>query len=176
MGDARIVIARIGAAHGIKGEVRLQSFTQVPADVAGYGPLIAGDGRKFEIAAHRPAAGTSPTMLVVRFKGIADRNAAEALTGIELSVPKEHLPETREGEFYHADLIGLRAVTHAGAPIGVVVAVPNYGAGDLLEIAPPKGATILVPFTDAAVPEIDVEAGHVVVVPPVFDTDEGGER
>ena len=175
MGDARIVIARIGAAHGIKGEVRLQSFTQVPADVAGYGPLVAADGRTFEIAAHRPAAGTSPTMLVVRFKGIADRNAAEALTGIELSVAKEHLPETGEGEFYHADLIGLRAVTNTGAPIGVVVAVPNYGAGDLLEIAPPKGATILVPFTDTAVPEIDVEAGHVVVVPPVFDTDESGE-
>jgi 16S rRNA processing protein RimM len=175
MGDARIVIARIGAAHGIKGEVRLQSFTQAPADVAGYGPLVASDGRTFEIVAHRPAAGTSPTMLVVRFKGIGDRNAAEALTGIELSVAKEHLPETEEGEFYHADLVGLRAVTSTGAPIGVVVAVPNYGAGDLLEIAPAKGATILVPFTDAAVPEIDVEAGHVVVVPPVFDTDEGGE-
>ena len=171
-----VVVAEIGAAHGIKGEVRLKSFTQLPDDVARYGPLTAEDGRRFEIEALRPAAGSSsPNMLVVRLKGVRDRTTAETLTGLILSVPQDRLPETDEGEYYHADLIGLTAVTAAGEPLGTVVAVPNYGAGDLIEIAPPRGATILVPFTDAAVPEIDVAGGRVVVVPPVFDTDGEGD-
>jgi 16S rRNA processing protein RimM len=173
-----VLVAQVGAAHGIKGEVRLRSFTQVPADVAGYGPLTAPDGRAFEILAARSAAGSSSAeMLVVKFKGVADRNAAEKLNGIELSVPQERLPAAEEGEFYHADLIGLAAVTVGGAPLGTVVNVPNYGAGDLLEIAPPSGPTILVPFTEAVVPEIDVAAGRIIVAPPpgLFDDGEAGE-
>ena len=169
-----VVVAQIGAAHGIKGEVRLKSFTQEPLAVMGYGQLAAPDGRMFEIVAARAAAGSSsPDMLVVRFKGIADRNVAETLTGIELTVPQERLPPAEEGEFYHADLIGLAAVTVDGAALGTVVAVPNFGAGDLLEIAPPSGNTVLVPFTEAVVPEIDVAAGRVVVDPPrgLFDDD-----
>jgi 16S rRNA processing protein RimM len=162
-----ILVAQIGAAHGIKGEVRLKAFTREPLAVMGYGPLVAADGRTFEITAARAAAGSSsPDMLVVKLKGVADRNAAETLNGLELSVPQERLPAAEEGEFYHSDLIGLAAVTVGGEPLGTVVGVPNYGAGDLLEIAPPAGNTILVPFTEAVVPEIDVAAGRIVVDSP----------
>ena len=164
-GARRVTVARIGAAHGIKGEVRVKSFTAVPTDIAAYGPLEAADGRRFTVGAARPV-GASPDMLVVRFREVADRNAAEALAGLELSVPRERLPAPEADEFYHADLIGLPAVTTSGKVLGTIVAVPNYGAGDLLEIAPATGATLLVPFTRAAVPEIDLAAGRVVVEPP----------
>jgi len=171
----RIVVARIGAAHGIRGEVRLKSFTQEPMAVRGYGPLEAEDGRVFAITAARPAAGTSPDMLVVSLKGILSRNEAEALTGLELSIPRERLPKADEDEFYHADLIGLDAVGNDGATLGTVIAIQNFGAGDLLEIAPRRGATILVPFTRAAVPEIDIAGKRVVVDPPPGLLDEEDE-
>jgi 16S rRNA processing protein RimM len=161
----RVIVARIGAAHGIRGEVRVKAFTAAPTDLAAYSPLETGDGRAFAIEFLRPVAG-SPDMLVARFKGVVDRDAAEALNGIELSIPRDRLPETDADEFYHADLIGLSAVTAAGEPVGTVIGVPNYGAGDLLEIAPPRGATLLVPFTRAIVPEVDVTGGRVVVELP----------
>ena len=167
--ERTVVVAEIGAAHGLKGEVRLRSFTGKPMDVAGYGPLTAPNGRQFEILSVRPAAGPRSSMLIARFKEIADRNAAEALTGTQLSMPYARLPAPEEDEYFHADLIGLMAVTPEGATIGTVVAVQNYGAGDLVEIAPERGETILVPFTDAAIPEIDVAGKRIVVVPPVFD-------
>ena len=164
-----VVVAQIGAAHGIKGEVRLKSFTQNPADVAGYGPLTAADGRVFEIETMRPAAGSSsPEMFVVRLKGIRDRNIAEKLTRLDLSVPADRLPPPEADEFYHADLIGLVAFTPEGTEVGTVIAVQNYGAGDLIEIAPPRGQTVLVPFTQSAVPEIDLAGRRIVVVPPKF--------
>ncbi|HVY21626.1 MAG TPA: ribosome maturation factor RimM [Bauldia sp.] len=176
-----ILVAQFGAAHGIKGEVRLKSFTQDPFAVADYGPLTASDGRRFEIEAVRAAAGSSsPDMLIVRLKGVRDRNAAEALTGLELRVPQDRLPPAEEGEYYHADLIGLTAVTPSGTILGTVVGAPNYGAGDLLEIAPKTGNTILVPFSDAVVPEVDIAGGRVVVDPPrglldEVDEEEGDE-
>ena len=174
MGRPRdLVVAEIGAAHGLKGEVRLKSFTGVPADVARYGPLSAADGRTFEIVSARPAAGTSPDMLVVRLKGVADRTAAEALTGTRLSLPYDRLPAAGEDEYYHADLIGLDAVTPEGETLGTIVAVPNYGAGDLIEIAPPRGSAILVPFNRTHVPEVDIAGRRVVVVPPVFSGEDG---
>lgn len=169
----RIVVGRIGAAHGIKGEVRVKSFTASPLDLADYSPLEAADGRRFVIKAAR-SAGASPDMLVVRFQGIDDRNAAETLNGLELTVPRERLPEPEADEFYHADLIGLDAVTPDGALLGTVVAVPNYGAGDLLEIARSKGPTLLVPFTRAAVPAIDLAAKRVTVDPPPEVGDDDG--
>ncbi|HET7714279.1 MAG TPA: ribosome maturation factor RimM [Bauldia sp.] len=162
----RILIARVGAAHGIKGEVRVKAYTADPKDIAAYGPLEAPDGRRFEVASLRPAAGPAGDMLVVKFKGIADRNAAEALNGLELSVPRDRLPPAGEDEYYHADLIGLDAVTRDGTPLGTVIAVQNYGAGDLLEIAPKRGETVLVPFTRAVVPDVDLAAGRVIIVPP----------
>jgi len=163
---AEVVVAQIGAAHGVNGEVRLKSFTATPLDVTQYGPLAAADGRFFEIERARPAAGPAGDMLVVRFKGIEDRDAAEALAGIALSVPRARLPEAGEDEFYHADLIGLAVETVSGEALGTVIAVENYGAGDLLEIAPPAGAPVLIPFTRAAVPAVDVAGGRVVVAPP----------
>jgi 16S rRNA processing protein RimM len=174
--DKLVLVAQFGAAHGIKGEVRLKSFTQDPFAVTTYGPLAAADGRTFEILAARAAAGSSsPDMLVVRLKGIADRTAAEKLNRIELSVPQERLPKAGEGEYYHADLIGLAAVSRDGAPLGTVVGVHNFGAGDLIEIAPPHGKTMLVPFNDDAVPEVDVAGGRMVVEPPVeVDLGAGG--
>jgi 16S rRNA processing protein RimM len=172
-----IVIARIGAAHGIAGEVRVKAFTAVPADIAAYGPLAAANGRVFEVEALRPAAGTSPDMLVIRFKGVRDRNQAEALNGIDLFVSRERLPAAGEDEYYHADLIGLAAVTSAGETLGTVIAVQNFGAGDLLEIAPGRGATMLVPFTRAAAPEVDLARRRIVIdLPPGLFDGEGDQR
>jgi len=171
----QVVVGQVGAAHGVKGEVRLKSFTQSPMDIAGYAPLTAADGRRFEIEAARPAAGRSSDVLVVRFKGVGDREAAEALNGIQLSVSRDRLPETQEDEFYHADLIGLAATTVSGEVLGTIVAIEDYGAGDILEIAPRRGAPILVPFTQAAVPVVDVAGGRVVVDPPPGLIESGDE-
>ena len=170
-----LLVAEFGAPHGIKGEVRLKSFTADPLAVATYGPLAAEDGRTFELASARPAAGTSPEMLVVRINGVTDRNAAEALNGIRLSIPFDRLPPPGEDEFYHADLIGLRAVTPDGEILGMIVAVPNFGAGDLVEIAPAEGASVLIPFSDAHVPAVDIAGGTVTVIPPVFGNPGTGE-
>jgi 16S rRNA processing protein RimM len=166
-----VVLGRIGAAHGIRGEVRVKSFTDDPAAIADYGPLTAADGRAFEIEALRPAGGVDPTMLVVRLAGVTDRNRAEALNGVELSILRDQLPATEEDEFYAADLVGLAAENAEGEPLGTVRAVVNYGAGDILEIVPPLGAAILVLFSKAAVPEVDLASGRIVVVPPQFDAE-----
>ena len=162
----RVLIARIGAAHGIRGEVRVKAYTADPAGISAYGPLEADDGRLFEVATLRRAAGPAADMLVVKFRGVADRNAAEALNGVELSILRGRLPPAGEDEYYHADLVGLVAVTRDGAELGTVIAVQNYGAGDLLEIAPKRGETLLVPFTRAVVPNVDLASGRVIIVPP----------
>lgn len=169
----RVCVARIGAAHGVRGEVRLWSFTADPTAVKRYGPLTAGDGRVFEITALRPAK----DCFVARLKGIDDRDAAETLTNLELYVPRDKLAPPGEDEFYHADLIGLAAVDTAGAELGTVIAVQNFGAGDLLEIAPRRGATRLVPFTKAVVPQVDIPGRRLVVDPPpgLLDDEEDDE-
>ncbi|GLS30189.1 16S rRNA processing protein RimM [Mesorhizobium albiziae] len=171
-----VQMAVIGAAHGIKGELRVKTFTGDPLALADYGPLYARDGRAFEITAIRPAN----EVVVVRFKGIADRNAAEALTGIELFVDRSALPEELEDdEFYHADLVGLAVQDETGGTLGKVTAVQNFGGGDLLEIALDNRQTVLVPFTAAAVPQIAVSAGFIRVDPVaaglVDDEDDEGE-
>jgi len=161
----RIRVARIGAAHGIRGEVKLWSFTEDPLAVARYGPLETEDGaRRFEIETARPAKG----FLVARLKGIADRNAVEKLCNLDLFVPRDRLPPIEEADtFYHADLVGLAAVGADGSALGTVTAIHNFGAGDLIEIAPAAGGeALLLPFTEATVPTIDLKAGRVVVVPP----------
>ena len=160
---APVCVARIGAAHGVRGAVKLWTFTEDPLAVQSYGPLLTKDGaRSFEIATLRAAK----DHLVATFKGIATRNDAEKLNGIELYVPREKLPETDDGEYYYADLIGLAAVDAANEPIGRVIAIHNFGAGDIIEIAPPKGATMLLPFTNAVVPTVDIEGGRVVIELP----------
>ena len=159
----QICVARIGAAHGVRGAVKLWTFTGDPLAVQSYGPLMTKDGaRRFEIANLREAK----DHLVATFKGIATRNDAEKLNGIELYVPREKLPATDDDEYYHADLIGLAAVNAADEPLGRVVAIHNFGAGDIIEIAPPKGATMLLPFTNAVVPTVDIARGRVVIELP----------
>jgi 16S rRNA processing protein RimM len=163
MSNSRICIARIGAAHGVHGAVKLWTFTEDPFAVKAYGPLSNRDGtRKFEVTTAREAKGH----LVATLHGIDTRDEAERLNGLELYVAREKLPETDEGEYYHADLIGLAAVTEAGEPIGRVVAIHNFGAGVIIEIAPPQGATKLLPFTNAVVPTVDLAGGRVVIALP----------
>ena len=170
MMSARICVARIGAAHGVRGAVKLWTFTEDPFAVEAYGPLSTRDGgRHFEVASAREAK----DHLVVTFKGIATRDEAERLNGLELYVPREKLPATEDGEYYHADLIGLDAVTTADQPLGRVIAVHNFGAGDIIEIAPESGTTILLPFSNAVVPTVDVAGGRVVIeLPQEIDGDE----
>ena len=160
---AQICIARIGAAHGVRGAVKLWTFTEDPLAVKVYGPLTTKDGtRQFEVATAREAKGH----LVATLKGIATREEAERLNGIELYIAREKLPVPDEDEYYHADLIGLDAVTTANAPLGRVIAIHNFGAGDIIEIAPPQGPTMLLPFTNAVVPTVDLAQGRVVVEMP----------
>jgi 16S rRNA processing protein RimM len=160
---AHICIARIGAAHGVRGAVKLWTFTEDPLAVKAYGPLLTKDGaRSFEVATAREAKGH----LVATLKGIATREDAERLNGLELYVAREKLPATEQDEYYHADLIGLAAVNAASEPIGRVTAIHNFGAGDIIEIAPADGATMLLPFTNAVVPSVDLAAGRVVIELP----------
>ena len=163
-GGARVCLGQIGAAHGVRGEVRLRSFTSDPAAIADYGPLETEDGRVLEIEALRPAK----DHFVARLSGIGDRDAASALTNTKLYVPRERLARTEDpDEFYHADLIGLAAVDRAGKTLGTVVAIHNFGAGDLIEVRPQAGgSTELVPFDTTHVPEVDVASGKIVVHPP----------
>jgi len=160
---AHICIARIGAAHGVRGAVKLWTFTEDPLAVKAYGPLLTKDGaRSFEVATAREAKGH----LVATLKGIATREDAERLNGLELYVAREQLPATEEDEYYHADLIGLAAVNAANEPIGRVLAIHNFGAGNIIEIAPPSGPTMLLPFTNSVVPSVDLAAGRVVIELP----------
>jgi 16S rRNA processing protein RimM len=159
----RICVAQIGAPHGVRGEVRLWTFTADPMAITQYGPLETEDGkRSFEIGTVRQAK----DHLVARLRGVDDRDAAERLTNIKLFVPRERLPEAEDGEFYHTDLIGLRAEDEDGNEIGAVIAVHNFGAGDILEIQPPSGGAMMLPFTQTAVPEVDIKGGRLVVVLP----------
>jgi 16S rRNA processing protein RimM len=161
-----VLVGRIGAAHGIRGEVRLVSFTAEPKAIADHGPLSDASGtRHFQIAALRSVKGN---LFVARFLGVATRDEAEALNNLDLYVPRATLPVAGDEEFYHADLIGLRAVDSAGAEIGRVLNVLNFGGGDILEIVPMDGDdTLLLPFTKACVPTIDLTQRRLVIIPPV---------
>ncbi|MDF2981726.1 MAG: RimM [Devosia sp.] len=165
-GDNKLLMGRIGAAHGIKGEVRIQSFTEDPLALASYGPLSTNKpGLTIKILAAR----TTTNVLVARLEGINDRNAAEKLNGVELYVDRALLPDPDDDDdFYHADLIGLKARLADGSEIGEVMAVPNFGAGDLLEIRDHRsGDTYLYPFSKAVVPEVRVAEGYLLIDPPI---------
>lgn len=155
--DNRVLLATIGAAHGIKGEVRVKSFTGDPLALADYGPLQSADGRHFEITDIRPAN----TVVIVRFKGVTDRNQAEALNGVDLYADRTALPPEEDGEYFHADLIGLAVRDETGATIGRVKAVQNFGGGDILELSLADRRELLIPFSHAAVPEVDVAGGSI---------------
>jgi 16S rRNA processing protein RimM len=163
-GAGLVLLGRINSAQGLRGEVRVTSYTARPEDIAAYGPFTDQKGRSFTVEGLRVIKGS---VLAIRLAGIADRTAAEALKGAELYVKKARLPETAENEWYYDDLVGLRAVALDGEEIGEVVAVQNYGAGDLLEIRlKDSRQTAFVPFTEEAAPDVDVKSGHITVIMP----------
>jgi 16S rRNA processing protein RimM len=160
---AQVCLARIGAAHGVHGQVKLWTFTEDPFAVTRYGALSTKDGaRQFEVTEAREAKG----FLVARLKGVTSRNEAERLNGVELYVARDNLPATDADEYYHADLVGLAAVTPAGDVLGCVLAIHNFGAGDIIEIAPAGGPTLMLPFSSAVVPTVDIAGGRVVIDRP----------
>ena len=160
----RICVAQIGAAHGTRGEVRLKSFTADPMAVMDYGALETEDGTAtFEIESLRPAK----SHWVAQLRGVRDRNAAERLVNVKLFVPRDRLPAAETDEFYHADLIGLAVVTTDGRALGTVVAIHDFGAGDILELRQEgKRDTVMLPFTSVTVPVVDIAGGRIVINPP----------
>jgi len=173
MDDRRLLVGRFGAPHGVRGEVRLQSFTGEPGAIARYAELGDMSGaRRFAIKSLRHIR---DNLFVARIDGVADRDGAERLTNVEIYVSRAALPAPAEEEFYLADLIGLAALDESRAPIGRVANVLDFGGGDILEVAPSAGGeTLLFPFTKAVVPEIDVGAGWVVIVAPDEVSGEAG--
>lgn len=161
--DSRVCVGAIAGSFGVSGEVRLKSFCADPGAIASYGPLFTEDGsRSFKVKLTRPVAGG----LGARLTGIATKEEADALKGTTLWVSRDRLPALGDDEFYHADLIGLAVHDTGGALLGRVTAVHNHGAGDLIEVMDPDGKALLLPFTRAAVPTVDLAAGRVVADPP----------
>jgi 16S rRNA processing protein RimM len=158
-----VLLGVVTGAHGLEGEVKVKTFTDAPESLGQYGPVTAADGRQLSVAGIRSAKGGEA---IVRFKGIAGRTAAESLKGQKLFVPRSALPEPEDDEFYHIDLVGCAVEDRAGRSLGSVIAVHNFGAGDMLEIEEEGGETRFLPFTDDTVPSVDLKARRVVVVIP----------
>ena len=161
-----ILLGQIASAHGIRGDVLIRTFTGTPSAVASYGPLTNASGTtSYMLRVVR----VTDKGIVARIDGVSDRNAAEALRGQELYVDRAKLPPATDEEFYHADLIGLIAMASDGTRLGRIIAVQNFGAGDLIEIrSDDENTTDLIPFTKANVPIVDFENGRVTVVAPVM--------
>ncbi len=155
-------VGALAGAWGVQGAVRLKSFCAVPEAIGNYAPLLTEDGRSFAVTLVRPLSGA----FAAKLSGVATREAAEALKGTRLYVPRDRLPVLGNDEYYHADLIGLRVFDTGGAEIGTVRAVLDHGAGDLVEIARPGAEALLLPFTREAVPTVDPAAGRMVIDPP----------
>ena len=167
-GDGRILIGVIGAPHGVKGEVRIKSFAEDPVALARYGALSDEAGRTFTVLGARAI---KDDMVVARLEGVLDRDAAQRLTSLKLYLDRARLPAPAEEEFYHADLVGLEAVGEDGRALGRVAGVENYGGGDLLAIRPAGGEAVLVPFTRAFVPVIDLAGRRLVVAAAAIEPD-----
>ena len=167
--NREVLLAVVLGAHGLKGEVKVKTFTETPGKLGSYGPLHARDGRPFTLCALRPGRDGEA---VASFKEVADRNAAEALKGVELFVARSALPPEGSDEFYHADLVGLAAEDSEGRRIGKVAAVHNFGASDVLVIAREDGGETLIAFTRENVPRIELKAGRLIVAVP--EETEGG--
>lgn len=161
----RVCIGAIGGAFGVRGEVRVKSFTAEPSDLAAYGPVETEDGKQaFTVTL---TGQTTKGALIARLSGVATKEQADALRGVRLYVARDRLPALPDDEFYHADLIGLDVYDTGGALLGRVKSVQNHGASDLLEIqAPGQTATVLLPFTHEAVPTVDIASGRIVADPP----------
>jgi 16S rRNA processing protein RimM len=161
--EKRVCLGVVAGAHGVRGAVRIKSFTADPADVAAYGPIEDESGeRRFELR----LIGSAKGVVIAKLAGVEDRDRAEALRGLRLYLPRAALPPPGDEEYYHADLIGLDAALADGTPIGRVRAVHDFGAGDTLEIDRTEGPPVLVPFTRAIVPVVDLGAGRLVLDPP----------
>ncbi|AXQ95016.1 ribosome maturation factor RimM [Cereibacter azotoformans] len=160
----RLCVGAIAGAFGVKGEVRLKSFCAEPSDIASYGPLFTEDGgRSFRVTLTRPVAGA----LGARLSGVATKEEADALRGVQLYADRDRLPSLGDDEFYHADLIGLEVRDTGGALLGRVHAVHNHGAGDILEVTGAgRREALLLPFTRAVVPTVDLSTGRIVADPP----------
>ncbi|HSC19124.1 MAG TPA: ribosome maturation factor RimM [Rhizomicrobium sp.] len=158
-----VLLGVVIGAQGLKGEVKVKTFTEAPEKLGAYGPLHTSDGRTFVVVNVRAAKDAA----ILAFEGVADRDTAEALKGVELYISRSALPAVEEHEFYHADLIGLRAEDTDGRAIGKVIAMHNFGAGDVLEIEREDGGgTVLMPFTREIVPTISVAEGRIVIAAP----------
>ena len=166
----RVCMGVIVGVHGVRGVVRLKSFAEDPADILSYGPLVDEAGKSYALKMQGRAKG----VLLVRIEGVGDRDAAEALKGTILYVPREALPAPEENEFYHADLIGLRVDRLDGSELGSVLAVHDFGAGDLIDVRlAGSRRTVLLPFDEATVPVVDPRGGRLVVdpMPGLLDED-----
>ncbi len=164
--DDAVLLAVVLSAHGLKGEVKLKLFTENPDALQSYGVLTSGDGRQLELNSLR-AIKTDEA--VAQLNGISERDAADSLKGQRLYVPRSALPPPSEDEFYHADLIGLSAEDENGKPLGTIIAIHNFGAGDVMEISNEKGASQILPFTRDAVPLVDLNAKRVVVAAALLE-------
>jgi 16S rRNA processing protein RimM len=172
MRPEKVCLGTIVGVHGVRGTVRIKSFTADPAAIAAYGAVSDESGtRRFEVDVLGQARGA----VLARLSGVGTREAAEALRGVRLYVPRDALPKTNEDEFYHADLIGLPVETREGAALGRVSAVHNFGAGDILELRADDGRELLLPFSDAVVPSVDLAAGRIVADPPLGLLEERGQ-
>lgn len=158
-----VLLGVVIGAQGLKGEVKMKTFTERPETLGAYGPLHARDGRAFTVKSVRQGKGCS----IVTLDGVTSREAVESLKGVELYVGRGALPNTPEHEFYHADLMGLHAEDTEGRGIGKVIAIHNFGAGDVIEIErDDRGGTVLMPFTREIVPMIDVAEGRIIIAAP----------
>lgn len=162
--DDRVCVGAIAGAFGVHGEVRLKSFCSSPEDIAAYGPLWSEDGKQtFNVRLTRSVTGG----IGARLSGIATKEQADALRGATLWADRTRLPSLPDDEFYHTDLIGLDVFDPGGAPLGTVRTVQNFGAGDILEIySSERKTTLMLPFTLAAVPTVDLRARRIVADPP----------
>lgn len=160
----------ITGPQGVQGAVRIKSFTEVPEDVTGYGPVEDETGRRLELH----LTGLAKGVVIARVSGIEDRNQAETLRGLRLYLPRSALPRTDADEYYHADLIGLEAVLSDGTPVGRVRAIHDFGAGNTLELARSGASPVMVPFTREIVPVVELAEGRLVLDPPPGLLDDRG--
>ncbi len=163
----KLLMGIFGAAQGLTGEVRLQSYCENPLDINQYGALTSDTGKVFELTHLR----TTKNMLVARVKGISDRTAAEQLTNIALYIDRALLGEASdEDEYFHADLVGLNVMDENHERLGTVLALFNFGAGDMLEIRPvTSGKSVMLPFTKAAVPSINIIEQNIIVSSEAYE-------